>query len=157
MVNRGLYIIRDKFFEDFPDPYLKTNKYENRPCYFCYQEKTNDLLWMIPMSKQIEKYKGIIYNKLKENKPCDILHVAKLDNGQESAFLIQDMFPIIDTYILKEYTINGSILKVTSDALAEVIEKKARTVIMLIRKGIKFSVKQPDVLKIEKALLSKMD
>ena len=154
MVNRGIYKIKEQFFEDFPDENLKKNKGENRPCYFCFKDTKSDLLWMIPMSTQIEKYKRIIEGRQKENKPCDILHVAKLDNGRESAFLVQDIFPVVEKYILGEYTFNGSALKITSDALADAIEHKARTVLILIRKGVKLLGTQPDVLKIEKELLS---
>ena len=153
MKKRGIYKIRDEFFSDFPDPYLKTNKNENRPCYYCLMEQSTGLLWMIPLSKQIDKYKAIIKNKLKNKKPCDILHVAKLDDGRESAFLIQDMFPTIESYIAGEYTINGTILAVTSDALASVLERKAKTVLLLIRKGVRFLNTQPNVLSIEKDLL----
>ena len=31
---RGFYVIKDQFFVDFPDPYLKGNKGEHRPHYF---------------------------------------------------------------------------------------------------------------------------
>ena len=154
MQNRGIYKIKEQFFEDFPDENLKENKGENRPCYYCFRDVKSDLLWMIPMSNQIEKYKRIIEERQKKNKPCDILHVAKLDNGRESAFLIQDIFPVSEKYILSEYTFNGNALTITSDALAETIEHKAKTILLLIRKGLKLLNTQADILKIEKELLS---
>ena len=49
---------------------------------------------MIPLSSRIDKYKRILEKKEKAGKPCDILHIVKLDDSRESAFLIQDMFPI---------------------------------------------------------------
>ena len=154
MVDRGIYKIKDQFFEDFPDENLKENKGEKRPCYYCFRDIKTGLLWMIPMSHQLEKYKRIINDKKQKNKPCDILHVAKLDNGKESAFLIQDIFPTTEKYILSEYMINGNILKITSEALANTLEHKAKTVLILIRKGVKFFDTQADVLKIEKELLA---
>jgi hypothetical protein len=154
MVDRGIYKIKDQFFEDFPDENLKDNKGENRPCYFCFRDTKTDLLWMIPMSNQIEKYKRIVDDRQKKNKPCDIIHVAKLDNGKESAFLIQDIFPILEKYILSEYTFNGNLLRISSDALADTIEHKAKTILVLIRKGVKLLNTQADVLKIEQELLS---
>lgn len=33
MKKNGFYIIKDKFFEDIQDPYLKANKTGNRPHY----------------------------------------------------------------------------------------------------------------------------
>ena len=155
MIIRGLYKLKDAFFDDYPDPYLKSNKNENRPCYFCFSEESTGLLWMIPLSTQVDKYGRIIKSRLEKNKPCDILHIAKLDDGKESVFLIQDMFPTVDSYILDEYTVNGNILRVTSDALADAIERKAKTVLILIRKGVRFIHTQPDVLAIEADLLAK--
>ncbi len=38
MKKTGFYIIRDKFFEDMPDPYLKGNKAGNRPHYYCFED-----------------------------------------------------------------------------------------------------------------------
>lgn len=32
----GFYIIKDQFFEDMNDPYLKGNKSGNRPHYYCF-------------------------------------------------------------------------------------------------------------------------
>lgn len=40
---RGFYVIRDKFFEDFPDPYLKGNKEERRPHYLLSKIKRRTL------------------------------------------------------------------------------------------------------------------
>lgn len=36
MKKTGFYIIKDKFFEDMSDPYLKGNKAGNRPHYYGY-------------------------------------------------------------------------------------------------------------------------
>ena len=47
--------------------------------------------------------------KEKAGKSCDILHIVKLDDSRESAFLIQDMFPITEEYIEREYTIAGNL------------------------------------------------
>lgn len=63
---------------------------------------------MIPLSSRIDKYKKIVDNKKKAGKPCDIIHIVKLDDDRESAFLIQDMFPITEEYIEREYTIEYS-------------------------------------------------
>jgi hypothetical protein len=153
MVNRYIYKIKDKYFKDFPDDYLKQNKDENRPCYFCFYIAETGISWMIPMSKKIEKYRGIIEKKKSANKPYDILHIARLDNGEESAFLIQDMFPVTEEYIMGEYTIGGNALRITSDTLAAAIEQKARRIYNLIHKGIRIQPLQPDVLKIEQLLL----
>ncbi len=88
--------------------------------------------------------------KEKAGKPCDIIHIVKLDDSRESAFLIQDMFPIIEEYIEREYTIAGNQLMLTSEHTAREIEQKARKVIGMLKRGIKFTPTQPDVILILK-------
>ena len=156
MKKTGFYIIKDKFFEDMPDPYLKGNKAGNRPHYYCFEDTNTGIFWMIPLSSRIDKYRRIIDKKEKAGKPCDILHIVKLDDSRESAFLIQDMFPITEEYIEREYTIAGNHLMLTSEHTATEIEQKARKVIGMLKRGIKFTPTQPDVMAIlEKLKASK--
>ena len=74
--------------------------------------------------------------KEKEGKPCDILHIVKLDDSRESAFLIQDMFPITEEYIEREYTIAGNHLMLTSEHTAREIERKARKVMGMLKPAL---------------------
>lgn len=108
MKKTGFYIIKDSFFDDMDEPYLKGNKKGNRPHYYCFEDSASGLYWMIPLSSRIDKYKKIVENKKKAGKPCDIIHIVKLDDDRESAFLLQDMFPITDAYVEREYTIAGN-------------------------------------------------
>lgn len=154
MIKNGIYIISDRFFHDFQDPFLKGNKGESRPHYYTYFDSTSGLFWLIPLSSRIDKYQAIIDRREAEHKPCDILHIAKLDNGKTSVFLIQDVFPITEDYIERPYTLNSKPMTITSERLAATIEEKAIRVIRLIRRGIRFSNTQPDVLQIEHCLLN---
>lgn len=146
MKKTGFYIIKDKFFEDVQDPYLKRNKEGNRPHYYCFEDTNNGMYWMIPLSSRIDKYRRIMEKKEKNGKPCDILHIVKLDDGRESALLIQDMFPITEEYIEREYTIFGNHLMLTSEHTAREIELKARKVMGMLKRGIKFTPTQPDIM-----------
>ncbi len=146
MKKTGFYIIKDKFFEDMSDPYLKGNKEGNRPHYYCFADTNAEIYWMIPLSSRIDKYRRIMEKRKKAGKPCDILHIVKLDNNRESAFLIQDMFPIVEEYIEREYTIAGNHLMLTSEHTAREIEQKARKVIGMLKRGIKFTPTQPNVM-----------
>ncbi len=148
MKKTGFYIIKNKFFEDMPDPYLKGNKAGNRPHYYCFEDTSTGIHWMIPLSSRIDKYRRIMEKKEKDGKPCDILHIVKLDDSRESAFLIQDMFPITEEYIEREYTIAGNHLMLTSEHTAKEIEQKARKVLGMLKRGIKFTPTQPDVMAI---------
>lgn len=103
---------------------------------------------MIPLSSRIDKYRRIMEKKVKAGKSCDILHIVKLDDSRENAFLIQDMFPITEEYIEREYTIAGNHLMLTSEHTAREIEQKARKVMGMLKRGVKFTPTQPDVMAI---------
>ena len=152
MKRKGFYIIKDKFFEDMSDPYLKGNKAGNRPHYYCFEDRTTGIYWMIPLSSRIDKYRDIVENKIRAGKTCDIIHIAKLDDSRESAFLIQDMFPITEKYIEREYTIASNHLMLTSEHTVNEIERKARKVMSMLKRGVKFTPTQPDVMEILKKL-----
>ena len=141
MKKTGFYIIKDKFFEDMPDPYLKGNKAGNRPHYYCLEDTSTGIYWMIPLSSRIDKYRRIMEKKEKAGKPCDILHIVKLDDDRE-------MFPVTEEYIEREYTIAGNHLMLTSEHTAREIEQKARKVMGMLKRGIKFTPTQPDVMAI---------
>lgn len=66
--------------------------------------------------------------------------------------MIQDMFPITEEYIEREYTIAGNHLMLTSEHTAREIERKARKVMGMLKRGIKFTPTQPDVMTILKKL-----
>ena len=146
MKKTGFYIIKDKFFEDVQDLYLKINKKGNRPHYYCFEDTDSGIYWMIPMSSRINKYRQILDRRQKAGKPCDIIYIAKLDNDKESVFLIQDMFPVTEKYIEREYTIAGKHLMVTSEHTIKEITHKARKVMGMLKHGIKFTPTQPDAI-----------
>ena len=152
----GFYIISNKFFTDFPDPYLKGNKEENRPHYYCTKDKNGGLYWVIPSSSRVEKYGKIIHNKVQKYGSCDILYIMEIAN-RKNVLLIQDMFPITKEYFLREYTINGIPLRILDNKEIKIIEQKFKKVLSLIRRGVKFTRTQPDVLSIEKAFLLQME
>ena len=69
-INVGyFYFVKDKYFDIINDNELMQNK-ENgikRPCYYCFKSKENDrIIWFIPVSTKIEKYKKIYNNKIKK-------------------------------------------------------------------------------------------
>ena len=69
----------------------------------------------------------------------------KLDDSRKSAFLIQDMFQITDEYIEREYTIAGNHLMLTSEHTAKEIEQKAKKVVGMLKRGVKFMPTQSNV------------
>lgn len=91
---------------------------------------------------------GLWRKRKKPGNLGDILHIVRLDDSRESAFLIQDMFPITEEYIEREYTIAGNHLMLTSEHTVREVEQKARKVIGMLKRGIKFTPTQPDVMAI---------
>ncbi len=71
------YFIKEKFFENMSDPYLKSNKAGNRPHYYCFKDTNTRIYWMILLSSRIDKYKQIMERKEKVGKPCDIEEVGE--------------------------------------------------------------------------------
>ena len=141
----GFYTIKTEFFDKVNDPYLKDNKGETRPHYYCFEDLQTGIYWMIPLSSRIEKYQKIIKKRADTKKSCDILHITKLDNGRNSVFLIQDMFPITPQYIAREYTVAGKHLILTSEREVKEINRKAHKVMSMIKRGVKFTSTQVDV------------
>ena len=139
------------------DPYLKGNKEQNRPHYYCFEDSENGIYWMIPLSSRIDKYQRIIDKRLAAGKPCDTLYIVELDNNRKNVFLIQDIFPITADYIEREYTIAGNPMMLTSEHVAREIEKRARRVVGLLKRGIKFTPTQPDIAAILAFLKARQD
>lgn len=99
------YFLNDSFFEEMKDNNLASNKDNGnkRPCYYCFKDKKEDeLIWFVPISSKVDKYKKIYENKRKKYKRVDTLVFGKV-NGEERAFLIQNMFPTIEKYIEEVY------------------------------------------------------
>lgn len=89
------YFVKDSFFEKVKDKELLQNKSNGnkRPCYFCFKDMhNNDLIWFVPISSKVEKYKNIYIHKLKSSKnhSIDTIVFGKV-NGVENVFLIQNM------------------------------------------------------------------
>ncbi len=110
-------VLRRKAEDFFHNEDKRMKKAGNRPHYYCFEDTSAGIYWMIPLSSQIDKYKRIIEKKEKAGRSCDIIHIVKLDDSRQSAFLIQDMFPITDAYIEREYTIAGNHLMLTNEQL----------------------------------------
>lgn len=152
----GFYKLKNEFFDEMDDPYLKNNKDEKRPFFYCIREQNSDngIYWLIPMSSRTEKYKRIITEKRAKNRPTDGLYICRLPNDIENAFLIQDIFPVTEEYILGSYTIGENPMILPGEKDRRAVEHKAKKVLILIKKGIKLTPTSPDVMKIYNKLIN---
>ena len=130
------YHIDDSFFLLVNDPCLMSNK-ENkhyRPHFFFFADpQTPGIFWAVPQSSQVAKYQAIVNKKIAKNKKCDTIVIGNY-GGTDNAFLIQNMFPIIDRFVDHEHTINGTSVTI-HNGLSNEITKKALKVLSLYRKG----------------------
>ena len=111
-----LYHIKDDFFDRINNKGLMIN-HENghsRPSYLAI--KDDDILWFIPLSTKIEKYKTIIDKKEKKYGTCKTILIKKI------AILIQNAFPTLEKYIQSRHTIDGKFIKISSAVEKEIID-----------------------------------
>lgn len=159
-INVGnFYFVKDEFFSIINDPQLMKNKEKGnkRPCYFCFKSKEhNEIIWFIPVSTKIEKYKKIYDNKIKKqiklgkNPSVDTIVFGYVSNIY-STFLIQNMFPVTEKYIENQYIKNRVPIRL-SRKLQEEIINKANKVLNLYNSGMK-NIIFPDIDKILEKLL----
>ena len=117
-----LYHIKDVFFDKLKDKGLMIN-HENghsRPSYFAIKDK--DILWFIPLSSKVEKYKPIIDKKIKKYGFCRTILIRRIAD-RNSVILIQNAFPTLEKYVKNSHTIDGKIVKTGDISLALEIEE----------------------------------
>ncbi len=150
------YFLKDSVFERMKDSNLVQNKDNGnkRPCYYCFRDKKEDeLIWFVPISSKVSKYKKIYEEKLKKYKRVDTLVFGKV-NGEERVFLIQNMFPTIEKYIEEIYVRKSEDVTITY-TLERQIKEKANLVLEIAKKGKK--VIFPDIMKIKETLLKELE
>lgn len=133
------YFIKKGFFELFKDYNLMSDK-ENgtkRPCFFCFRDrKDKEIIWFVPISTKYEKYKKIYDIKKEKNKNKPVYNFV-FGNilGKKAVFLIQNIFPITEEYILAKYRNSNQDVDIPVVVKDEIITKSLR-VIALAENGI---------------------
>ncbi len=147
-----IYHIKDTFFNKINDNGLMIN-HENghaRPTYFTIKDR--DILWFIPLSSKIDKYKPIIKQKEKKYGSCKSIMIREIA-GRASVILIQNAFPTLEKYIDHPHVVDGKPLKVI-DSLKEEILRNFKELMSLKKKGINLFF--PDIDKIQKIMLKEL-
>lgn len=146
----GLCIISDDFFKDFPDVRHMSNKHESRPYYLAIKQQ-DGIVWVVPLSSQVEKYKAKIEEDEKKHKDCLFYYITRL-KGRESVFLVGNVIPVTEKYITKPFTISGKPFVIQDKQDIKKIKSKLSRYLTMVRNGkIKPNV---DILGIEKRLLA---
>ena len=147
------YFIKDKFFDLFKDYglMLKKENGKKRPCYFCFRDKyKKEIIWFVPISTKYEKYKKIYeYKKQKRHKVYNFVFGEVV--GKKSVFLIQNIFPTTEEYILEKYITENKDVEISLNVKNKIIAH-SRQVIMKAKRGI--NIPFYNIIEMEKILLS---
>lgn len=156
IVTGSLYFVSDDFFAKIQDHYLKVN-YEDtkRPHYFAFRDNKTGLYWLVPCSSKIEKFERLVMKKQEQHKPTDAIKIVKVF-GRKTVLLFQDMFPVNAGYIDGQYIKGGQSVRIADPKLIQKLEKKAKKIINLLHRGVRFTPTQPDIMKIEKIMLEEL-
>lgn len=140
-----LYHIKDEYFDIVNDDNLMQNheRGKKRPTYFTIKDK--DILWFIPISSKINKYKKIINKKIEHYGFCNTIIIRKIAN-EDAAILLQNAFPTLEKYIDHIHTINGVPLKVSTDLQNE-IKRLFKNMLGLKKRGTNLFFTDIDKLK----------
>lgn len=134
-----VYHIKNEYFKFAKDDRLMRN-YENgntRPTYFCIKSEKSKILWFVPMSSRVEKYKKIQSEKIEKNGICDTIVIGKY-RKKEAAFLIQNIFPITEKYIDHIDTTRNVAVSVV-EGIQKEIKSKVNKIFKLKSKRNKFN------------------
>ncbi len=135
-----VYHIKDEYFEFAKDEKLMKN-HENgntRPTYFCIKNANSKILWFIPISSKVEKYRKLQEQKIKKNGVCDTIVIGKY-RRIDAAFLIQNIFPITEKYIDHIDTIRNEAVAVVEGTQKEITDK-VNKIFMLKSKRYKLNI-----------------
>ena len=147
------YFIKDEFFDLVKDNELCVNKERGtkRPCFYCFKDvKYQNLIWFIPISSKLEKYKKIYNKKLERTRIVDTIVFGYVE-GEERAFLIQNMFPTTEKYIIeKDRKQNRDVI--VNEKLNKELQTKANKILKLVEKGYN-KIVFPDIINIKNILL----
>ena len=149
------YHIKDAFFTLVNDPHLMTNKEGTnyRPHFFFFADtQTKGIYWAVPQSTKAAKYQSIIQKKITKYGRCNTIVIGSF-GGQDNAFLIQNMFPVIEKYVDHEHTIGGVGVTIHKE-LSQTIISNAKEVLSLHKRGYRLLF--PDIDRIYRLMTNEL-
>ena len=148
-----LYHIKDEFFDRIKDGGLMIN-HENghsRPTYLAIKDK--QIIWFIPLSSKVKKYKKIIDNKINRYGICKTILIKKIAN-KEQVILIQNAFPTLEKYVKSKHMIQGKELEILPYIQKEIV-KDFKDILSLKRNGLNLFF--TDIDRIKQIMLEELE
>lgn len=152
---RYVYHIKDEYFTKAQDSNLMQNK-ENgayRPTFYCLRDEKTSLLWMVPLSTRIQKFRALHDKQVQKYGRCLTIVLGVFD-GKEAAFLLQNMFPIREYYLDHIHTRNHNPVPVKHSLHKEILTNMKR-LRQLHARGKK--VVFPDISRLEQLMLAELN
>jgi len=149
-----VYHIKDLYFDVAHDDKLMRN-YEGgsyRPTYFCLKDEKTGLLWVIPMSSRVDKYKEFAQKDIDKYGKCLKIVIGEYASVN-AVFLLQNMFPILPKYIDHIHLVKKNPVPVNT-RLQTVIDRNFRELLRLQRRGVKIVF--TDILRLEKLMIDEL-
>ena len=148
-----LYHIKDEFFDIVNDDKLMSNheKGKKRPTYFTIKDK--DILWFIPLSSKVDKYKKIVDNKMNRYGRCDTILIREI-LGKDAVILLQNAFPTLEKYIDHVHLLDDGKPAKVIESLKEEILENFKYLLKLKSKGINLFF--TDIDKIKEQMLEEL-
>ena len=140
-----LYHIKNEYFDVVNDENLMQNheRGKKRPTYFTIKDK--NILWFIPISFKVEKYKIIVAKKKEKYGFCNTILIEKIFD-KDSVILLQNAFPTLEKYIDHVHTVDGKPARVP-EKLEKIILKNFQNLMKLHARGINVFFTDIDKLK----------
>ncbi len=146
-----LYHLKDEFFEKYQGLGLMDNHNGSRPSYLVIKDK--DILWFIPLSSKVAKYRKIIKKKIRKYGTCNTILIRKIAK-HNAAILIQNAFPTLEKYVKNVHTIDGVTTKVTDSVKNDIIDA-LRNTLSLKQEGVNLFF--TDIDKIEEMIKNEIN
>lgn len=148
-----LYHIKDEFFDVVNDENLMSNheRGKKRPTYFTI--KDGNILWFIPLSSKVDKYKKIVEKKINKYGRCDTILIRKV-LGNPAVILLQNAFPTLEKYIDHTHLLNNGKPAKVVDSLKNEILENFNYLMKLKSKGTNLFF--TDIDKIKKIMLDEL-
>ena len=141
-----IYHIKDEYFDVVDDENLMTNHERGKKRHTYFTIKDKDILWFIPLSSKVEKYRKIINSKVNKYGRCDTILIREI-LGKDSVILLQNAFPTLEKYIDHAHLLdNGKPAKVV-ESLKDEILQKFRYLMKLKSKGVNLFFTDIDKIK----------